>query len=208
MRSARRREASSGSVDGRDDRGWGAWSHPFEASLDRLTRRIVETGSAGSGALLVGHLSLKERSSRHWGAILACCAAVLLAACHSEVEVPASEIRPVRAITVHKRDSAVPVILTGAFGLGMRRSGVSDRRADDRQTCQPGDSVRAGQLVARLEPQNEQNSCVRAAVSRPRGAADQCAHGSQSSGAARGSRSRVAERPIRPGGVPDSAVSG
>lgn len=82
-----------------------------------------------------------------------------LASCRQEVEAPPQEIRPVRTVTVAKRDAAVPVTLTGTIGardeapLAFRLSGrMIDRRVN------LGDRVQAGQLIARLEPQNEQNA--------------------------------------------------
>ena len=85
--------------------------------------------------------------------------AALLAACQREVEAPPQEIRPVRTVTIEKRDAATPVTLTGTVRardeapLAFRLSGrMIDRRVN------LGDRVRPGQLVARLEPQNEQNA--------------------------------------------------
>ena len=90
---------------------------------------------------------------------LALAMAALLASCRREVETPPLEIRPVRTVTVGKRDAAVPVTLTGTIRaqdeapLAFRLSGrMIDRRVS------LGDRVRPGQLVARLEPQNEQNA--------------------------------------------------
>ena len=64
-----------------------------------------------------------------------------------------------RTVTIEKRDAATPVTLTGTVRardeapLAFRLSGrMIDRRVN------LGDRVRPGQLVARLEPQNEQNA--------------------------------------------------
>ena len=64
-----------------------------------------------------------------------------------------------RTVTIAKRDAARPVVLTGRIQaqdeapLAFRLSGrMIERRVN------LGDRVRRGQLVARLEPQNEQNS--------------------------------------------------
>lgn len=85
--------------------------------------------------------------------------AALLVACQREVETPPLVIRPVRTVTVGKRDAATPVTLTGTVRardeapLAFRLSGrMIDRRVN------LGDRVRAGQVIARLEPQNEQNA--------------------------------------------------
>jgi multidrug efflux pump subunit AcrA (membrane-fusion protein) len=110
-------------------------------------------------AVLVGYSSLKEPSRRLWTTVLASSLATLLGACRPEAKPPAPEIRPVRTVTIEKRDAGVPVVLTGSIRaqdeapLAFRISGrMIERRVN------LGDRVRAGQLVARLEPQNEQNS--------------------------------------------------
>jgi len=84
---------------------------------------------------------------------------VMLAACEGESEGAAPEVRPVRTVTVQKSESGVPVALTGRIqaldeaALGFRISGRMIER-----TVNVGDRVQAGQLVARLEPQNELNA--------------------------------------------------
>lgn len=84
---------------------------------------------------------------------------VMLAACNEEPETAAPEIRPVRTVTVEKSESAAPVVLTGRIealdeaSLGFRLSGRMIER-----TINVGDRVQAGQLLARLEPQNELNA--------------------------------------------------
>ncbi len=83
----------------------------------------------------------------------------LLSGCGREVETTPVEIRPVRTVTVGKREAAVPVTLTGTIraqdetALAFRVSGrMIERRVN------LGDRVRPGQSIARLEPQNEQNA--------------------------------------------------
>jgi RND family efflux transporter MFP subunit len=85
--------------------------------------------------------------------------AALLPACGREAEIVPTDVRPVRTVTVGKRDAARPVTLTGTIRaqdeapLAFRLSGrMIERRVN------LGDRVRPGQLVARLEPQNEQNA--------------------------------------------------
>lgn len=84
---------------------------------------------------------------------------VVLAACERESEGPAPEVRPVRTVTVQTSESGVPVTLTGRIqaldeaALAFRISGRMIER-----TVNVGDRVQAGQLVARLEPQNELNA--------------------------------------------------
>lgn len=82
----------------------------------------------------------------------------LLAACERESETAAPETRPVRTVTVVKRDVGETVTYTGrieaenetrlSFRIGGR---MVERRAN------VGDQVQPGQVVARLEPQNELN---------------------------------------------------
>lgn len=82
-----------------------------------------------------------------------------LTACREQPENNEAEIRPVRTITVEKRESGIPLVLTGRIesadeaALGFRVSGRMLER-----TVTVGDRVQAGQLVARLEPQNEMNA--------------------------------------------------
>lgn len=85
--------------------------------------------------------------------------AVILTACGRQEEVVAPQVRPVRTITVEKRQAGTPVTLTGRIEaddevtLAFRISGriiESDVKL--------GDQVKPGQLVARLESQNEQNA--------------------------------------------------
>ena len=82
-----------------------------------------------------------------------------LAACGEQPKSKGAEIRPVRTVTVEKRESGIPLMLTGRIesadeaALGFRISGRMFER-----TVTVGDRVEAGQLVARLEPQNEMNA--------------------------------------------------
>jgi RND family efflux transporter MFP subunit len=94
--------------------------------------------------------------------------AVLLAACQPETKIQAPEVRPVRTVTVVKRDIGETVTYTGrieaenetrlSFRIGGR---MVERHAN------VGEQVEPGQLVARLEPQNELNALrsAQAAVS-------------------------------------------
>jgi membrane fusion protein, multidrug efflux system len=82
-----------------------------------------------------------------------------LAACQNETEQAAPEVRPVRTITVEKREAGTPVTLTGRIeaedevALAFRISGRLLENAN-----RLGDRVEAGAVVARLEPQNELNA--------------------------------------------------
>ncbi|MCS6779537.1 MAG: efflux RND transporter periplasmic adaptor subunit [Geminicoccaceae bacterium] len=85
--------------------------------------------------------------------------AALLAACEREAEMPVPQVRPVRAIEVQPREVAEPVVLTGRIAaadevaLGFRIGG----RLMERPVAM-GQRVEPGQLIARLEPQNELNA--------------------------------------------------
>lgn len=85
--------------------------------------------------------------------------AALLAGCEQQVPATKPEVRPVRALTVEKRAVGEPVILTGRIeaedevNLAFRISGRVLK--SDLKT---GDQVKAGQVVARLESQNELNA--------------------------------------------------
>jgi RND family efflux transporter MFP subunit len=82
----------------------------------------------------------------------------MLAACGQETTTAAPDPRPVRTITVEKRQAGAPITLIGRIeaedevAIAFRISGrllQNDRKL--------GDRVTAGQLVARLESQNELN---------------------------------------------------
>jgi len=83
----------------------------------------------------------------------------MLSACRPEAEVSAPVARPVRTITVEKREAGVPVTLTGrieaedSVSLSFR---ISGRIIEN--DVKLGDQVTPGQLVARLESQNENNA--------------------------------------------------
>src|ERR1700749_3204296 len=92
-------------------------------------------------------------------ALLATTCLLLLAACGREAETEAAPPpRPVRTTMVEKRDSSIPLTFTGRIEaedevtVAFRISGrllVNDAKI--------GDRVEAGQLLARLESQNELN---------------------------------------------------
>lgn len=83
----------------------------------------------------------------------------LLAGCAREVEPPPPEVRPVRTVIVAPREAGSVVALTGTvqaqneINLSFRIDGRMIER-----TVDVGDNVRPGQLIARLDPQNEESS--------------------------------------------------
>jgi RND family efflux transporter MFP subunit len=105
----------------------------------------------------------QERSpvrERHpsWIWLLLPAVALVLASCKPDTKVEAPEIRPVRTVTAAKGEAAEIVVLTGhvraedepalAFRLGGR---MIERPVN------VGDHVEAGQLLAKLDPENELN---------------------------------------------------
>jgi RND family efflux transporter MFP subunit len=83
----------------------------------------------------------------------------LLAGCQRKVEAPPPEIRPVRAITVQTLAAGSTVTMTGTVQAEteINQSFRIDGRLIER-TVDVGDTVRPGQLIARLDPQNEESS--------------------------------------------------
>jgi RND family efflux transporter MFP subunit len=84
---------------------------------------------------------------------------VLLAACGQPEEPAAPEVRPVRVITIEERTGGDAVSLTGTVQAEMEVDLAF--RIDGRMTersVSVGDQVEPGQIVARLDPQNEENA--------------------------------------------------
>jgi RND family efflux transporter MFP subunit len=92
-------------------------------------------------------------------ATLAIAAATTLAACQREVEAPPPEIRPVRVITIGERAGSDSVTLTGTVQARpeVNLSFRVDGRLVERQV-QIGDALRPGQVIGRLDPQNEESA--------------------------------------------------
>jgi RND family efflux transporter MFP subunit len=96
-------------------------------------------------------------------ALLALAALTLLSACQRAVEPPAAEVRPVRAMTIEKRLAGDTVALTGTvqaqteINLSFRIDGRMLER-----NLNIGDTVKPGQIVARLDSQNEESSLLAA----------------------------------------------
>ncbi|MFN7570288.1 MAG: efflux RND transporter periplasmic adaptor subunit [Betaproteobacteria bacterium] len=102
---------------------------------------------------------IPSRHSTPLRALAPLLAGALLAACRPAAEPPAPEVRPVRTITVDQRDAQGRVALTGnvqaqtEVNLAFRIDGRLVERA-----VGIGDAIRPGQLVARLDPENEQSA--------------------------------------------------
>src|SRR6516165_1595120 len=105
----------------------------------------------------VGYQKAARRLPRTAIAVLA--VPTLLAACQSQTEPAASEIRAVRTVTVERRAPDVPITITGRIealdeaSLGFR---ISGRILEN--VLKLGEQVKPGQVLARLEPQNELNA--------------------------------------------------
>jgi membrane fusion protein, multidrug efflux system len=92
-------------------------------------------------------------------ALVAIAPALPLAACQKETNAAAPTPRPVRTTTVEKRQAGQPIAITGRIeaedevNLAFR---ISGRLLEN--SGKLGDRVQAGQIMARLEPQNELNA--------------------------------------------------
>jgi RND family efflux transporter MFP subunit len=92
-------------------------------------------------------------------ALIAIAPALLLAACQRETDTAVPAARPVRTTTVEKRESGKPLTFTGRIEaedeviVAFR---ISGRLLENNGKL--GDRVQAGQIMARLEPQNELNT--------------------------------------------------
>ena len=89
-------------------------------------------------------------------ALLILASLTLLSGCRSADEGPAAEVRPVRVTTIESRAIGDTVALTGTVQAQteINQSFRIDGRLIER-TVDIGDTVRPGQLLARLDPQNE-----------------------------------------------------
>ena len=91
--------------------------------------------------------------------LLAGLALALLSACQPEADTAPPQVRPVRTVTVVKREVGETVSYTGRIQaenetrLSFRISGRMVERSDN-----VGDHVEPGQVVAKLEPQDELNA--------------------------------------------------
>jgi RND family efflux transporter MFP subunit len=83
----------------------------------------------------------------------------MISACGSEPDPAAVVVRPVRAMTIVKQAATTPIVLTGRLeaedeaSLAFRISGRMIERS-----VALGNRVEPGQVIARLEPQNELNA--------------------------------------------------
>jgi membrane fusion protein, multidrug efflux system len=94
-----------------------------------------------------------------WIWLLLLVVAVVLASCKPDSKANAPEVRPVRTVTVAKQETGEPVVLTGHIqaqdeaALAFRISGRMIERP-----VNLGDRVEPGQVIAKLDPENERNT--------------------------------------------------
>jgi RND family efflux transporter MFP subunit len=103
--------------------------------------------------------SWRTGHSRVSATVLTLATLAVLSACRSGEDAPAAEVRPVRAITIETRAVGDVVAITGRVQAQteINQSFRIGGRLIER-TAEIGDTVRPGQLLARLDPQNEESS--------------------------------------------------
>ncbi|MDQ1303794.1 MAG: rane fusion protein multidrug efflux system, partial [Pseudomonadota bacterium] len=107
----------------------------------------------------INSVARRFASSPFTNALWAIAAVTTLSSCRSADEAPTPEVRPVRVMTIETRAIGDTVALTGTvqaqteINQSFRIDGRLIERAVD-----IGDAVRPGQLLARLDPQNEESS--------------------------------------------------
>ncbi len=101
---------------------------------------------------------VQSRCLRPVGLLAALALALGLSACQREAAQPEPEIRPVRSLTIEKRAAGSTVAMTGTVQAQneINQSFRIDGRLIER-LVDVGDNVKAGQLIARLDPQNEES---------------------------------------------------
>jgi membrane fusion protein, multidrug efflux system len=122
------------------------------------SRTMVVTQSSRLRAALVAIAPVGASLRIHVGTAAGLALLLMLAACKPAEAPPAPEIRPVRAVTVEKRPAGESVSLTGTVqaqtevNLAFRVDGRMVTR-----NVNVGATVKAGQLIATLNPENEEN---------------------------------------------------
>lgn len=93
---------------------------------------------------------------------------MLLAACGEPEPAPAADIRPVRIVTVEKSAGGRTIQLTGTIQAQTEvdLAFPIDGRLVER-LVHVGDEVKPGQVIARLDPENEENALRAARASLP-----------------------------------------
>lgn len=128
----------------------GVWGRAASAS------RRTAGGGSGPGA---GRAAGWRGVGRALAGAAAIAGTVLLTACGEPEQEPVADIRPVRVVTVEKSSGGRTVQLTGTVqsqtevNLAFRIDGRMVERL-----VNVGDQVKPGQVIARLDPENEENA--------------------------------------------------
>ena len=109
--------------------------------------------------MLLNHASRPIAPSHRSVTILAVAVLALVSGCQRTQEPPAPEVRPVRVLTIAKGTAGDVIALTGTVQAQteINKSFRIDGRLLER-SANIGDTVRPGQLIARLDAQNEESS--------------------------------------------------
>ena len=112
---------------------------------------------------LLKYAAVRTRSLPATALFLVMVSLLSLSACRRAEEAPAQEIRPVRVMKIESRNTAGIVALTGTVQAQseINQSFRIDGRLIER-TVEIGDNVKPGQLIARLDPQNEESALLSA----------------------------------------------
>jgi RND family efflux transporter MFP subunit len=113
--------------------------------------------------VLLKHPAWRTGRSRPFHVVAAVAALALLSSCNRATEPPAPEIRPVRVLTIAKGTAGDTIALTGSVQAETETNKsfrINGRLLD--RNVNIGDTVRPGQLIARLDAQNEATSLLSA----------------------------------------------
>ncbi len=130
-----------------------AISSLFQSDSKSFVGMDAESGPLNRGASIASRLKLPT------AVLTAVTLQFMVSACQPESEDEPPLVRPVRTVTVEKHEAGAPVTLTGRIeaedevALAFR---VSGRLVENTATL--GSRVEPGQVIARLEPQNELNA--------------------------------------------------
>ena len=133
-----------------------ATSHAAAQSAIWTAKNTLERDRKGAVPLI--YASPRAHDSPGTIACVAVAALLLLSACQRSEEAAEPEIRPVRVLAIEQRAAGSSVSLTGnvhaqtEVNLSFRIDGRMVERL-----AGIGDTVRPGQLIARLDPQNEES---------------------------------------------------
>ena len=110
-----------------------------------------------------------NRHGPPWTCLVLICLTLVLVSCKPGTKVEAPEIRPVRTVTAARGEAAETVVLTGHIQADDEPSFAF--RIGGRMIERPvnvGDRVKAGQVLAKLDPETELSALRSADVPSPR----------------------------------------